>query len=297
MSRKYHHRQASLDYLDVQLPTDIKRSVTDSLKEDLGSELDISADITARLVPSDQQSSATLFTREKGVFCGKGWAEEVFIQLGGTVFIEWHVDDGDNLETGQKICTLNGPARALLAGERSAINFIQTLSGCSTLVSSYVSVLGETKCCLLDTRKTIPGLRNALKYAVLCGGGFNHRMGLFDAYLIKENHIIACSGMRKAIETAKRLDPEKKIEVEVESLAELKKAIDCGAHIVMLDNFTTQMMVEAVRINKGRVLLEISGNVTTDTVLEYAKTGVDYISVGALTKNIKALDLSMCFNK
>ncbi|MCE0493374.1 carboxylating nicotinate-nucleotide diphosphorylase [Vibrio salinus] len=295
--KEKHDSQTRLDYLKTQLPLDIKRSVTDALKEDLGGILDTSADITANLIPSDQQNVATLITREHGVFCGKQWADEVFIQLGNEVTIDWHVNDGDVIEPNQKLCTLRGPSRALLTGERNAMNFIQTLSGCATLVSIYVKAMEGTGCRLLDTRKTIPGLRNALKYAVSCGGGFNHRVGVFDAYLIKENHIIACGGIRKTIETAKTLNPGKPVEVETESLAELSEAIDAGADIIMLDNFSREMMIKAVKINAGRAALETSGNVTIDTLREYALTGVDYISVGALTKNIKALDLSMRFQQ
>lgn len=219
----------------------------------------------------------------------------MFKQLGGEVKIEWHVQDGDKVEPNQTLCTLSGPARALLTGERNAMNFIQTLSGCATLVAEYAEKLQGTDCRLLDTRKTIPGLRSALKYAVACGGGFNHRIGVFDAYLIKENHIVACGGIRKAIETAKTLNPGKPVEVETENLDELKEAIEAGADIVMLDNFSTDMMREAVKINAGKAALENSGNVTLETIREYADTGVDYISVGALTKHLKAMDLSMRF--
>lgn len=222
-------------------------------------------------------------------------ADEVFKQLGGEVVIEWHVQDGDKVEPNQVLCTLTGPARVLLTGERNAMNFIQTLSGCASVVAQYAEKIAHTECRLLDTRKTIPGLRSALKYAVACGGGFNHRIGVFDAYLIKENHIIACGGITKAIETAKQLNPDKPVEVETESLEELQQAIDAGADIIMLDNFSTDMMRKAVEINAGRAALENSGNVTMDTIAEFAETGVDYISVGALTKHLKAMDLSMRF--
>jgi nicotinate-nucleotide pyrophosphorylase (carboxylating) len=290
-----HNSQARLDYLKQQLPLDIANFVTQALKEDLGGTVDASADITASLIPADKQSTAILITREPGIFCGQAWAEEVFKQLGNQVSIEWHVADGDPLIANQKICTLTGPARTLLTGERNAMNFIQTLSGCATTTAEYVNKLASTQCRLLDTRKTIPGLRNALKYAVTCGGGFNHRIGVFDAYLIKENHIIACGGIKQAITQAKALNPGKPVEIETESLAELQQAIDAGADIIMLDNFSIEMMVEAVKINAGRADLETSGNVTLDTILQFAETGVDYISVGALTKHIRALDLSMRF--
>ncbi|CAI2298618.1 carboxylating nicotinate-nucleotide diphosphorylase [Vibrio parahaemolyticus] len=290
-----HNSQERLEYLKQQLPLEITRSVADTLKEDLGGTLDASQDITASLIPADAMNTATIITREHGVFCGQAWADEVFKQLGGTVTIEWHVKDGDKVEPNQTLCTLTGPARDLLTGERNAMNFIQTLSGCATTTAEYAAKIAHTDCRLLDTRKTIPGLRSALKYAVACGGGFNHRIGVFDAYLIKENHIIACGGITQAITTAKELNPGKPVEVETESLAELQEAIDAGADIIMLDNFTKEMMRKAVEINAGRAALENSGNITLDTIAEYAETGVDYISVGALTKHLKAMDLSMRF--
>lgn len=291
-----HNSQQRLDYLKQQLPLEITRSVSDTLKEDLGGTLDPNADITASLIPADVQGSATIITREHGVFCGQAWADEVFRQLGGEVKIDWHVQDGDKVEPNQKLCSLTGPARILLTGERSAMNFIQTLSGCATTTAEYAQALQGTDCRLLDTRKTVPGLRSALKYAVACGGGFNHRIGVFDAYLIKENHIIACGGIIQAITTAKQLNPGKPVEVETENLDELRLAIEAGADIIMLDNFTVPMMREAVAINAGRAALENSGNVTMQTLREYAETGVDYISVGALTKHVRAMDLSMRFD-
>ncbi|BDU38576.1 carboxylating nicotinate-nucleotide diphosphorylase [Vibrio nigripulchritudo] len=290
-----HNSEERLEYLKQQLPLEITRSVEDTIKEDLGGTLDPAADITAALIPEDAQNTATIITREHGVFCGQAWADEVFKQLGGEVKIDWHVKDGDKVEPNQTLCTLTGPARILLTGERNAMNFIQTLSGCATIVAQYAEKLEGTGCRLLDTRKTIPGLRSALKYAVTCGGGFNHRIGVYDAYLIKENHILACGGIQKAIETAKNLNPGKPVEVETENLDELRQAIDAGADIIMLDNFSTDMMREAVKINNGKAALENSGNVTLDTIREYAETGVDYISVGALTKHLKAMDLSMRF--
>ncbi len=288
-----HDSSARLAYLKQLLPLEITRTVADTLREDLGGEIDPNLDITAGLIPADSQGVATIITREHGVFCGKMWADEVFKQLGGEVTIEWHVEDGDIVEPNQTLCTLSGPSRILLTGERNAMNFIQTLSGCATLTAQYVKQLEGTNTRLLDTRKTIPGLRSALKYAVTCGGGFNHRIGVFDAYLIKENHIIACGGIKQAITTAKKLNPNKPVEVETESLDELKQAIEAGADIVMLDNFTLAMMREAVTFNKGRVALENSGDITLSNIRECAETGVDYISVGALTKHVKAMDLSM----
>ncbi|MGR5488136.1 carboxylating nicotinate-nucleotide diphosphorylase, partial [Vibrio alfacsensis] len=246
-----HNSQERLEYLKQQLPAEISRAVADTLREDLGGTLDATADITASLIPAETQNVATIITREHGVFCGQMWADEVFKQLGGEVVIEWHVQDGDKVEPNQVLCTLTGPARVLLTGERNAMNFIQTLSGCASVVAQYAEKIAHTECRLLDTRKTIPGLRSALKYAVACGGGFNHRIGVFDAYLIKENHIIACGGITKAIETAKQLNPGKPVEVETESLEELQQAIDAGADIIMLDNFSTDMMRKAVEINAG----------------------------------------------
>ncbi len=295
-----HNSQERLEYLKQQLPLEISRAVADTLKEDLGGTLDPAADITASLIPAEAQNEATIITREHGVFCGQAWADEVFKQLaeqenGSAVKIEWHVKDGDKVEPNQVLCTLSGSSRMLLTGERNAMNFIQTLSGCATTVAEYAEKLAGTDCRLLDTRKTVPGLRSALKYAVACGGGFNHRIGVFDAYLIKENHIIANGGIAQTIKTAKELNPGKPVEVETESLDELKEAIEAGADIIMLDNFTKEMMREAVAINAGRAALENSGNITLETIREYAETGVDYISVGALTKHVRAMDLSMRF--
>ncbi|MGE6134071.1 carboxylating nicotinate-nucleotide diphosphorylase [Aeromonas salmonicida] len=280
---------------------DISRAVRAALLEDLGQALttldqpDASADITAQLIPADRIASARVITREAGVFCGQPWVDEVFAQLGGEVKVEWLVQDGELLTPNQELFRLHGPARALLTGERNALNFVQTLSGVATLTARYVAELAGTDCRLLDTRKTLPGLRTAQKYAVTCGGGKNHRIGLFDAYLIKENHILACGGISEAITEARRLNPGKPVEVEVESLAELAQALAANADIVMLDNFDVPMMREAVTLNQGRAKLEVSGNVTLDTLAEYAATGVDFISVGALTKHVRALDLSMRF--
>ncbi|MFM5847232.1 carboxylating nicotinate-nucleotide diphosphorylase [Aeromonas veronii] len=284
---------------------DVSRAVRAALLEDLGDALttldqpDASADITAQLIPADRMDSARVITREAGVFCGQPWVDEVFLQLkaqlGGEVKVEWKVQDGEVLSPNQELFRLHGPARLLLTGERNALNFVQTLSGVATLTARYVAELEGTDCRLLDTRKTIPGLRTAQKYAVTCGGGKNHRIGLYDAYLIKENHILACGGIAEAISEARHLNPGKPVEVEVESLAELEQALAAHADIVMLDNFDVTMMREAVAINQGRAKLEVSGNVTLDTLAEFAATGVDFISVGALTKHVRALDLSMRF--
>lgn len=283
------------------LQQDIRRAVRAALLEDLGDALtaldqpDASADITAQLIPADRISTARVITREAGVFCGQPWVDEVFTQLGGDVQVEWLVQDGEVLTPNQELFRLHGPARTLLTGERNALNFVQTLSGVATLTARYVAELAGTDCRLLDTRKTLPGLRSAQKYAVTCGGGKNHRIGLYDAYLIKENHILACGGIVQAIAEARRLNPGKPVEVEIESLVELEQALAAQADIVMLDNFDVPMMREAVALNQGRAKLEVSGNVTLDTLAEYAATGVDFISVGALTKHVRALDLSMRF--
>ncbi|MCK0526172.1 MULTISPECIES: carboxylating nicotinate-nucleotide diphosphorylase [unclassified Anaerobiospirillum] len=279
------------------LAEDIKVSVELALKEDLGGKVDESLDVTAQLIPADHINEATVITREPGVFCGKQWVEEVYAQLGGGVEIEWFVKDGDQLVENQKLFHVKGNARIMLTAERTTLNFVQTLSGVATLVNRYVKAMGETKTRLLDTRKTVPGLRTALKYAVTVGGGQNHRIGLFDMYLIKENHIMACGGISAAVARAHELKPGTKVEVEVESLAELQEALDAGADIIMLDNFQFDDMIEAVKVTNGRARLEISGNVNLETIGRYASTGVDFISVGALTKNIQALDLSMRFHK
>lgn len=276
---------------------DIKESVANALKEDLGGKLDASLDVTAQLIPDDHINEATVITREPGIFCGKEWVEEVYRQLGGKVAITWFVKDGDEIKPNQELFHLKGHARTMLTAERTTLNFVQTLSGVATLVNAYVKAMGDTNTHLLDTRKTVPGLRTALKYAVTVGGGHNHRIGLFDMYLIKENHIMACGGITKAIERARELQPQIKVEVEVETLEELREALAAKADIIMLDNFKFEDMIEAVKITNKQAKLEISGNVNLETIGKYASTGVDFISVGALTKNVQALDLSMRFVK
>lgn len=277
---------------------EIAQSVKIALHEDLNGLPATEGDITANLIPENKQAKAVIITREDAVFCGQAWTQEIFRQLGGQVKITWFVKDGDFVTANSKLFSLEGCARTLLTGERTALNFIQTLSGIASKVKLYLDLIANTKCKLLDTRKTLPGLRNASKYAVLCGGGVNHRLGLFDAYLIKENHILACGGIAEAIAIANKQHPERWVEVEVESIEELKLALDAGAQRVMLDNFTVPMMVEAVAINNKndhKADLEVSGNVNRKTILSYAETGVDYISVGALTKHVQAIDLSMRF--
>ena len=279
------------------LADDIKVSVELALKEDLGGKVDESLDVTAQLIPADHINEATVITREPGVFCGKAWVEEVYRQLGGNVTITWFVKDGDEIVENQELFHLKGNARTMLTAERTTLNFVQTLSGVASVVHQYVKAMGETKTHLLDTRKTVPGLRTALKYAVTVGGGHNHRIGLFDMYLIKENHIMACGGITAAVNKARELNQGIKVEVEVENLDELREALAAKAEIIMLDNFKFEDMIEAVKITNAQAKLEISGNVNIDTIGRYASTGVDFISVGALTKNVKALDLSMRFVK
>ncbi|WP_336282052.1 carboxylating nicotinate-nucleotide diphosphorylase [Cronobacter dublinensis] len=286
-----HRRDALLERINLDIPF----TVAQALREDLGGETDASRDITAQLLPPDSRSHAVVITREAGVFCGKRWVDEVFIQLGGDVSVTWRVNDGDSVQPDQPLFELEGPSRVLLTGERTALNFVQTLSGVASEARRYVALLEGTHTQLLDTRKTIPGLRSALKYAVLCGGGANHRLGLSDAFLIKENHIIASGSVRQAVEKAFWLHPDVPVEVEVESLDELDDALKAGADIIMLDNFNVEQMRAAVKRTAGQARLEVSGNVTLETLRAFAETGVDYISVGALTKHIRALDLSMRF--
>lgn len=270
------------------LPKAINEQVTNALQEDIGE-----GDITAQLIPKGTISNARIITRSAGIFCGKEWANETFKQLHPDINLRWHIDDGDTMRVNQQLVTLAGPARALLTGERTALNFMQLLSGTATTSHEFMSLIRGTKAKLLDTRKTIPGLRIAQKYAVLCGGCQNHRLGLFDAYLIKENHITACGSISQAIETARQLYRSKLIEVEVETLEQLDEALAAKPDIVMLDNFDYEAMRQAVSLSQGKVKLEVSGNVSMQTVKTIAETGVDYISIGAMTKHVKAIDLSM----
>lgn len=292
--RRYNPDRRRDELLD-RINLDIPEAVSQALREDLGGDVNPNNDITAQLLDADHRSHAVIITREDGVFCGKRWVEEVFIQLGGDVKVTWHVEDGDLVAADQPLFELTGLSRVLLTGERTALNFVQTLSGVASEVRTYVDLLAGTNTQLLDTRKTLPGLRTALKYAVLCGGGSNHRLGLSDAFLIKENHIISSGSIRQAIEKAFWFHPDVPVEVEVESLDELEQALHAGADIIMLDNFNVEDMRKAVAITNGKARLEVSGNVTKETIREFAETGVDFISVGALTKHVRALDLSMRF--
>lgn len=272
----------------------ISQLVKSALDEDLNYQ-GADGDITAQLIPETQQASAKVITRETGIFCGKQLILEVFEQVDPSVAVNVLVEDGDTIEENQTLFTAVGNARAILTAERTALNFVQTLSGTATTTAHYVKELAGTGTQLLDTRKTIPGLRSLQKYAVKCGGGENHRIGLFDAFLIKENHIAACGGIENAVRQAKANHPSKPVEVEVESLAELQQALDAGADIIMLDNFTVEMIKQAVTITHKQAKLEVSGNMTLDTLRTYSQAGVDFISSGALTKHVKALDLSMRF--
>jgi len=270
------------------LSEEIVENVRAALAEDVGT-----GDITAQLLPADAIATAQVITREKGILCGTAWFEEVFKQLDPNLQIEWFAKDGDIIQPKQILVKLSGLTRALLTGERSALNFIQLLSGVSSKVAQYVEIVKNTEVVLLDTRKTIPMLRRAQKYAVKCGGGQNHRMGLYDAFLIKENHIAAAGSITAAVQQARIIAPDKPVEVEVEDIEQLKEALSVNAEIVLLDNFNLYSMREAVRINEKRAKLEASGGVTVDKLLTIAETGVDYISIGGLTKDVKALDLSM----
>lgn len=274
--------------ISLALQAAITLNVSAALAEDIGS-----GDLTAQLIPAQQQSQAQVITREDCVFCGKAWVEEVFRQLDPAVQITWLVDDGDFVAANSTLFKLSGNARSLLTGERSALNFVQTLSGTATRCRTYAQQVSHTQVKLLDTRKTIPGLRLAQKYAVTCGGCYNHRLGLYDAFLIKENHIAACGSIAQAVANARQLAPTKPVEVEVEDMAEFQQALTAGADIIMLDEFSLEDMRTAVSRNKSQAKLEASGNITNETLPIIAATGVDYISIGALTKHCQATDLSM----
>ncbi|RAU44880.1 MULTISPECIES: carboxylating nicotinate-nucleotide diphosphorylase [unclassified Pseudomonas] len=270
------------------LTAEIEANVRRALLEDVGS-----GDITAQLIPAERLAKATVISRDAAVIAGSAWVDSVFRQLDPRVAVHWQVADGDRVTPNQALFHLEGPARSLLTGERSALNFLQMLSGVATRSQHYADKVADTQVKLLDTRKTLPGLRLAQKYAVTCGGCHNHRIGLYDAFLIKENHIAACGGIAEAITAAHKIAPGKLVEVEVESLSELKQALDGGADIIMLDELSLDDMREAVRLTAGRAKLEASGGVTDATLRPIAETGVDYISIGTLTKDVKAVDLSM----
>ena len=266
----------------------VRSNVTQALSEDVGS-----GDITAGLIPAETQVTAQILAREPGILCGTAWTDEVFRQLDTGVRIDWRQHDSDAFVTNAVLATLQGPARAIMTGERCALNFLQTLSAVATATRQLVQQVAHTRVRLLDTRKTLPGLRVAQKYAVTTGGGQNHRMGLYDAFLIKENHIAACGGIAAAVATARRQQPGKPVEIEVQSLPQLDQAISAGADIVMLDNFTLDAIGKAVETTAGRCKLEASGGIDSATLVSIAETGVDYISVGAITKHCRAIDLSL----
>ncbi|MDA0824157.1 MAG: carboxylating nicotinate-nucleotide diphosphorylase [Proteobacteria bacterium] len=274
----------------MELPNNITRVVKNALDEDVGD-----GDITAQLIQSTAWASAQVVCRERAVICGRAWFEQAFQLLDHNCLITWHRSDGESIEADEIVCHLEGPARALVSGERTALNFLQTLSATATATRIYADCLIGTKTILLDTRKTIPGLRSAQKYAVLCGGGRNHRIGLFDAILIKENHIEAAGSIENAIKQMRAQFPAIPIEIEVESLPDLERAIAAGANIVLLDNFSNADISEAVKVNGDRIKLEASGGYDFDGLRTIANMGVDYVSVGALTKHIRAIDFSMRF--
>ena len=276
--------------MSENLKSDLIANVTTALHEDLGS-----GDITAALIPANEQALARVITREAATICGQDWVNEVAQQVDPTIQIDWQVADGDRVAAKQTLFKAQGSARSLLTFERCALNFLQCLSGTATISSHYAKMVAHTGVKLLDTRKTIPGLRKAQKYAVSCGGCYNHRVGLYDAFLIKENHIAACGGITQAVQTARLQSPGKPVEVEVETLVELQQAIDAGADTIMLDNFNLDAMRTAVTLAGGKAKLEASGGITKTTLVAIAETGVDYISIGALTKDCKSIDLSMRF--
>ena len=268
----------------------IRESVRIALAEDIGQ-----GDVTASLC-GDNMISASVICRETATLCGQAWFDESFKQLDPHVAIEWLKHDGDVMHPNNEVCTIRGPANVVLSGERTALNFLQTLSATATATKKLLHRLKGTSTQLLDTRKTIPGLRYAQKYAVRSAGGVNHRMGLYDAYLIKENHIAACGSISDAIKRAKSQHPELNIEIEVENIDELKEAITNNADIALLDNFSLHHVKQAVELSHNKIKLEVSGNINMDNINQYAMLGVDYISVGALTKHIQAIDFSMLFH-
>jgi len=274
-----------------ELPADLPQQVAAALREDLGS-----GDVTAGLVPAAQRVRGSVVVRELAVLCGRAWVAETFRQLDSSVQLTWHAADGDRVAAQQVIFAIAGPAHAVLSGERTALNFLQLLSGTATATRRFVDAVAGTSCRILDTRKTVPGLRTAQKYAVRCGGAQNHRMGLYDQVLIKENHIAAAGSLTGAIEAARRNAAGITVEVEVETPGELEEALNARPDIIMLDEFTLEDMRAAVALNRARgavVKLEVSGSVSLEAVRAIAETGVDYISVGALTKHVRAIDLSM----
>ncbi len=274
----------------MKLPNNISRSVHVALQEDIGT-----GDVTADLIPLDEASKATVICRDDAVLCGTAWFDETFYQVDNSAIVQWYHKDGDIIEPGTVLCRVQGASRSLLSAERVALNFLQLLSATATATHTYVNAVAGTRARILDTRKTLPGLRQAQKYAVTCGGGSNHRIGLYDRVLIKENHILAAGSISRAVEQARLLHPDLLVEVETETRTEFEEARLANADIIMLDNFSLEQMREVVSANQGEIVLEASGGVTLKTVRAIAETGVDYISVGEITKDVSAVDLSMRF--
>ncbi|MBI3777754.1 MAG: carboxylating nicotinate-nucleotide diphosphorylase [Gammaproteobacteria bacterium] len=275
----------------LKLPDDISETVHRALVEDVGA-----GDLTATLIAADTSAEAQIITRENAVLCGAAWFDEVFRQVDDRIRVAWHVRDGDAIRAGQTLCRVTGPARGLLTGERAALNFLQLLSGTATRARQYVDAVRGTKTIVLDTRKTVPGLRRAQKYAVACGGGQNHRMGLYDAILIKENHIAAAGSIAAALVAARHSAPKGvSIEIEVENIEQLREALAAGADRLLLDNFSVVDLKSAVAETRGRAKLEASGGIDLSNIRAFAETGVDFISIGDITKNVRAVDLSMRF--
>lgn len=299
--RDYNHQMPNQT---TQLASIIKKNVSAALDEDLIPPIAEptstnnlpSGDITAELIPANTVASASVISREPAIFCGKAWADETVRQVDANLEITWEVEDGDPIRLNQTLLGIRGSARSILTLERTLLNFLQVLSGTATRSAYYAALIKHTSAIVLDTRKTIPGLRHAQKYAVKCGGAHNHRMGLYDAFLIKENHIQAAGGITSVLAAAKSRHPGLPIEIEVEKIEQLVTAIEAGVDIVMLDNFSISAMKEAVILNKGRVKLEASGGINQDSLIEVAETGVDYVSIGELTKNITPVDLSLLFD-
>ena len=273
---------------DSSLPADLALIVNLALQEDVGD-----GDITSLLIADNLQAKAHILCREEAILCGIAWVEETYRNIDSRVQIQWNFKDGDSLKKDAQVAEIVGNARAILTGERTALNFLQTLSGTATITKQYTERLKGTSVILLDTRKTLPGMRNAQKYAVRVAGGSNHRKGLYDAYLVKENHIQSCGNISNAIATARKINPNKVLEVEVQNLEQLSEAISAKPDIIMLDNFKLQDIRKAVTINPGNAKLEVSGNINQESLVNVAKTGVDYISVGALTKHCRAIDFSL----
>ncbi len=274
----------------MNLQQHIVKDIELALKEDVGS-----GDISALLIDENKLLRTRLLVREEAILCGTAWFEQAFKQCDEGIHLDWQAQDGDRVSAESVVCRISGPARAILTAERTALNFLQTLSGTATTTRYYVDKISQTKCRILDTRKTIPHLRLAQKYAVTCGGGLNHRIGLFDAYLIKENHLAACGSIRQAVERGRALHSDKLLEVEVETLEQLQQALEANVDRALIDNFSLEEMKQAVKMTSNQIQLEASGNITDESLFNIANTGVDFISIGALTKHVRAIDFSLRF--